>query len=119
MSTECTKRGIGFEIYIDAVCNSLQEGLDKRSKPRQNIYYQNNKKHMKGSHGMHMLTFTLLVIGGLNWLLQGLFGWEIGAIFGGQEAVLSRIIYVLVGLSAVYEVLIHKSACRYCGEEMR
>ncbi|EKD58563.1 MAG: hypothetical protein ACD_56C00097G0008 [uncultured bacterium] len=74
---------------------------------------------MKGTHGFHMLTFTLLVVGGLNWLLQGIFNWEIGAIFGGQEAFVSRIIYVLVGLSAIYEIAIHKSACRYCSEEMK
>lgn len=43
----------------------------------------------------------LLVIGGLNWLLVGLSGWDIGDLFGGQEAVVSRIIYVLVGLSAL------------------
>lgn len=65
-------------------------------------------------HKLHMLTFALLVIGGLNWLLQGLFGWEIGQIFGGQEAALSRLIYILVGLSAIYEVAMHKGACKRC-----
>ena len=66
------------------------------------------------THKLHMLTFTLLVIGGLNWLAQGLFGWEIGQIFGGQEAALSRLIYVLVGASAVYEIATHKGACKRC-----
>lgn len=74
---------------------------------------------MKGSHGLHMITFILLVVGGLNWLLVGLFGWDVGEIFGGQEALISRIIYVLVGLSAIYEMAIHKSACSLCGEGMK
>ncbi|EKD46886.1 MAG: hypothetical protein ACD_67C00027G0001 [uncultured bacterium] len=69
--------------------------------------------------GLHMVTFTLLVVGGLNWLLVGLFGLDIGAWFGGQEALLSRIIYVLVGLSAIYEVAIHKSACKLCDSGMK
>ena len=64
--------------------------------------------------GLHMLTFLLLVVGGLNWLLVGVFGWDIGQIFGGQAAVISRVVYALVGLSAIYEVVIHKQACRYC-----
>lgn len=64
---------------------------------------------------MHMVTFLLLIIGGLNWLLVGLFGWDIGEIFGGQAALLSRIVYVLVGLSAIYEVAIHKKDCKMCG----
>ena len=63
---------------------------------------------------MHKVTFTLLVIGGLNWLLAGLFGWDIGNIFGGQGAIVSRIIYVLVGLSAIYEIATHKANCRQC-----
>ena len=45
----------------------------------------------------------LLIVGGLNWLLVGAFQWDlVAAIFGGTEAILSRIVYVLVGLSAIY-----------------
>lgn len=65
---------------------------------------------------LHMVTFILLVIGGLNWLLVGLFNWDVGALFGGMEAIVSRIIYVLVGLSAIYEVVTHKANCRRCTE---
>lgn len=63
---------------------------------------------------IHIVTFTLLVIGGLNWLALGLFGWEIGELFGGQMEIVSRVIYVLVGLSAVYEIFTHKSNCKVC-----
>ncbi|MBI4050841.1 MAG: DUF378 domain-containing protein [Candidatus Doudnabacteria bacterium] len=67
---------------------------------------------------MHRLTFTLVIIGGLNWLLQGVFGWEIGQLFGGQEAVVSRVIYILVGLSAVYEIATHGKRCLACRPEL-
>lgn len=63
---------------------------------------------------MHKLAFTLLVIGGLNWLLLAVFSWELGALFGGQEAVVSRIIYILIGLSALYELFKHKHHCKNC-----
>ncbi|HEY4480228.1 MAG TPA: DUF378 domain-containing protein [Candidatus Paceibacterota bacterium] len=43
----------------------------------------------------------LLIIGGINWLLVGLLGWDIGDIFGGQDAIISRIVYILVGISAL------------------
>lgn len=66
--------------------------------------------------GLHKLTFTLLVIGGLNWLLVGLFAWDIGQWFGGQSVMVSRVIYVLVGLSALVELFGHKNSCRYCSE---
>ena len=71
---------------------------------------------MKGK-GMHMVTFLLLVIGGLNWLVLGLFGWEIGSLFGGMSAPVSRVIYVLIGLSAIYVLATHKKDCKMCGGE--
>ena len=64
--------------------------------------------------GLHMLAFILLVVGGLNWLLVGLFAWDIGELFGGMGAAVSRVVYVLVGLSAVYEIATHKANCRAC-----
>ncbi len=63
---------------------------------------------------LHMISFILLVIGGLNWLLVGALQWEIGMLFGGQDAFVSRVIYVLVGLSAVYLMFCHKRECKHC-----
>lgn len=46
---------------------------------------------------------VLLAIGGINWGSIGLFQFDIVAwIFGGQGALVSRIIYTLVGLSALW-----------------
>ncbi len=63
---------------------------------------------------LHSIAFILLIIGGLNWLLVGLIGWDIGQLFGGQMALVSKIIYILVGLSAIYEFVGHKSTCKNC-----
>ncbi|OHA06431.1 MAG: hypothetical protein A3I44_06205 [Candidatus Sungbacteria bacterium RIFCSPLOWO2_02_FULL_51_17] len=64
---------------------------------------------------LHMVTFLLLIVGGLNWLLQGVFGWEIGAFLpGGMAGLSARVIYILVGLSAVVEIIGHKSTCKQC-----
>ncbi|GIO25005.1 DUF378 domain-containing protein [Oceanobacillus sp. J11TS1] len=52
---------------------------------------------------LHAIAVTLLVIGGINWGLIGFFQFDlVSAIFGGQTAILSRIIYGLVGISAIY-----------------
>ncbi len=49
------------------------------------------------------LALTLLIVGGINWGSIGLFQFDIVAwIFGGQTAVVSRIIYALVGLCALW-----------------
>lgn len=49
------------------------------------------------------IALGLVIIGALNWLMIGLFGYDIvGALFGGQMALLSRIIYTLVGLAGLW-----------------
>jgi hypothetical protein len=63
---------------------------------------------------LHKIAIVLLVVGGLNWLLVGLFGWDVGQIFGGQGAAISRIVYILVGLAALAEIFSHKSSCKHC-----
>ena len=66
-----------------------------------------------------MLTFILLAIGGLNWLLFGLLQTDIGGWLGGMEMPISRVIYVLVGLSALYEIATHKQNCKACEMMMK
>lgn len=52
---------------------------------------------------LNIVALTLLIVGGLNWLLVGLFQYDLVAgIFGGQDSMLSRIIYVIVGICAIY-----------------
>lgn len=63
---------------------------------------------------LHSIAFILVIIGGLNWLLVGVASWDVGVIFGGQGAVISRIVYILVGLSALYLVFTHKKSCKEC-----
>ena len=46
---------------------------------------------------------TLVIIGALNWLLVGVFQFDlVAAIFGGQTATLSRIVYALVGIAGTW-----------------
>ena len=49
------------------------------------------------------IALALTVIGGINWGLVGIFRFDLVAwIFGGQAAILSRIIYTLVGIAALW-----------------
>jgi uncharacterized membrane protein YuzA (DUF378 family) len=70
---------------------------------------------------IHSITFLLLVIGGLNWLVYGLTGgnWEIGSLLGGMDSTLSRLVYILVGISAIVEIAQHKSNCKNCDKGSR
>lgn len=47
------------------------------------------------------LALVLTIIGGLNWGLVGAFGFDLVAFLFGPMSVLSRVVYVLIGLSAL------------------
>ena len=74
---------------------------------------------MKGNKTLHIIAFILLAIAGVQWGLIG-----IGAFTGlnldliymvlGSWPMLISLLYVLVGLSAVYELATHKYNCRMC-----
>ena len=68
---------------------------------------------------LHMLAYLLLIIGGLNWGLVGLFDLDLVTALFGTWPMLVRLVYVLVGLSAVYEFVGHKARCKECMEMMK
>ncbi len=72
---------------------------------------------------VHMIAWILLIVGGLNWLLVG-----VGAFMGSNLNVVNlllgswpsveSLVYILVGLSAVYALFTHKGECRTCSSGM-
>jgi uncharacterized membrane protein YuzA (DUF378 family) len=48
------------------------------------------------------IAVVLLAIGGLNWGLVGIFKWDLVAAIFGDMTALTRVIYTLVGISAIY-----------------
>lgn len=51
------------------------------------------------------VALVLVLVGGLNWGLVGLFQFDLVAtLFGGVEGVVARVVYVLVGISALYMI---------------
>ena len=52
---------------------------------------------------MDKIALLLAIIGGLNWGSIGIFGFDVVAyLFGGANSSLSRVVYTLVGLSAIW-----------------
>lgn len=49
-----------------------------------------------------LIAFILLIVGGLNWGLVGFFGFDLVAALFGIMSPLSRIVYALVGVSAIW-----------------
>ena len=71
---------------------------------------------MKKNNGLRNVAWWLIIIGALNWLLVGLqsfggvdYGWDvIKAIFNGWAPAIAAILYLLIGLSALYLIFDQK-----------
>lgn len=80
---------------MDTPMNERRHIPDRRSRST------GHKKRMTAAEWIPML---LLIVGGLNWGLVGLFDFNLVAALFGEGSAISRIIYVAVGLSALYSL---------------
>lgn len=54
---------------------------------------------------MRKIILLLLIIGGLNWGLVGIFDYNlVSSIFSGNLAIIARVIYIVVGLAAIWAI---------------
>ncbi len=65
---------------------------------------------------LHMVAFLLLVVGGLNWGLTAL-GFNLVNLLLGSVPFLEKVVYLLVGLSAVVLLMTHKNDCKPCSSK--
>ena len=68
---------------------------------------------------LHTISWFLIIIGAVNWGLTGIGGfaganWNLVNIILGSWPQVEWIVYILVGLSAVYEFVVHKNHCKLC-----
>ena len=54
---------------------------------------------------INILTLVLVIVGGLNWGLVGLFDFDLVTAIFGAGSMLSRLVYILVGLSAAWQIV--------------
>ncbi len=60
---------------------------------------------------VYIIALLLLVVGGLNWGLVGFFGFDLVAWLFGDMSMLSRLVYWLVWLSAVFVAYAELTGC--------
>ena len=62
-----------------------------------------------------IIIWVLLAIGGLNWGLVGIFDFDLVAAIFGEMSPISRVVYTLVGLAAVYDIVAIKAIWKRWG----
>lgn len=60
---------------------------------------------MKKLSAVDILVLVLIIVGGLNWGLVGFFNFDLVASIFGSMSIISRVVYGLVGIAAVYQAV--------------
>lgn len=66
------------------------------------VYPEKSASTHRGLSAIDWIALVLLIVGGLNWALIGLFDFNLVSVLFGPMSYLSRLVYVLVGASALY-----------------
>lgn len=61
---------------------------------------------------VHIVSFILLIVGGLNWGLIGIGVDDVVTRFLGESV--AQIVFILVGVAAIVELVAHKKSCKAC-----
>ncbi len=75
--------------------------MDRRAGERRTSLRAHERSAMSA---LDYLAMALLIIGGLNWAMVGLFDVDMVATIFGQGSPATRIVYVVVGLAALYSI---------------
>ncbi len=70
------------------------------------------------SSTIHLIAFSLVLVGALNWGLVALLGVNLVNLVFGSMPLLEKVVYLVVAASAVYELLTHQARCKDCGKMM-
>lgn len=68
---------------------------------------------------LHKIAYLLVFVGALNWGLVGLFGFNLVNFLFGSMMSIEKLVYILVGLSALWEMKMHMYMCSECSEGMK
>jgi uncharacterized membrane protein YuzA (DUF378 family) len=63
------------------------------------------------------IALLLVVVGGLNWALVGIFSFDLVAAIFGEMSALARVVYAVVGVAAVYMLILATSTCKGAAAE--
>jgi uncharacterized membrane protein YuzA (DUF378 family) len=75
--------------------------LDRRQMPERRAAMREGHAAMSV---LDYIAMALLIIGGLNWGMVGLFNVDVVASIFGNDSALTRLVYTLVGVAALYSI---------------
>jgi uncharacterized protein len=89
----------------DALLDVHEIGLPEDRGRFSAAFSQHRRCAMKSLRATNWIALALVSMGGLNWLLVGAFDFDLVAALFGEMSVMSRAVYVLVGVAAIYTLI--------------
>ena len=83
------------------------------SVPHDRVHSRHEMTHHAGLSALDWVAMVLMIVGGLNWGLVGAFEFDLVATLFGEMTAISRLVYVLVGLAALYGVFMLTKLTRH------
>lgn len=72
---------------------------------------------MRFTKELHIVSFSLVIVGALNWSLLALLNFNLVNALVGSWPGVERLVYVLVGAAAVYLAATHMQDCKICAKK--
>ncbi len=83
------------------------------SVPHDRVHNRQDMTHHTGLNALDWVAMVLMIVGGLNWGLVGIAEFDLVAALFGEMSTISRLVYVLVGLAALYGIVMLMKLARH------
>lgn len=86
--------------------------IERRHVPDRRTAPTRNAEQASWMSTMDWIAMALMIVGGLNWGLVGLFNFDLVAFLFGEQSFVSRVIYIAVGIAAIYSLYLGSKMAR-------
>jgi uncharacterized membrane protein YuzA (DUF378 family) len=93
-----------FAFVIYNIEEFIMATLDTPLTERRHLPDRRADSHLSALNAVDWIAMVLLIVGGVNWGLVGLMNLDLVALLFGEMTQVSRIVYMLVGLSGLYAI---------------
>lgn len=85
---------------------------ERRHIPDRRVSGAVTRHHASRMSALDWIAMALMIVGGINWGLVGLFDFNLVAALFGDQSLITRIIYLAVGISALYSIYLASKMAR-------
>ncbi|WP_338016821.1 DUF378 domain-containing protein [Noviherbaspirillum sedimenti] len=86
--------------------------IERRHMPDRRAARMGSEQRTSWMSTLDWIAMALMIVGGINWGLVGLFNFDLVAFLFGEQSLVSRVIYLAVGIAALYSLYLGSKMAR-------